>query len=364
MAPARTDEANPDLDPQLLYEKIPQNLDEPPAYRLRLVLVTPEIAAEWLRRSEEEPNFRNRDTKSNHIRRHRVLMDTDRFIHYLPDGPILKDPSGVLLNGKHRLSAIVQHGKPVGLVVIEGVPRWMMRFFDTGKNKNLKDLLTITGRFARGQVQSSARLAMRYEEMIFGKRPEFGWRYWGQYKGDELTDIDTFLATHEGLSDFYASAQKVYGRIWMLQPALMTFRFYQELAWPQGLDQINAFWDGLYVGENMRRDAPALALREWSRSIGRESMVSKRETHLFLLNTFFRHHVNDRKMDRVQFGFGMAMPVPFHPEGDDAARASIERELAIYRNDYLKEQQQAMHASAAPSAMAQDGAGVAVLSAG
>lgn len=57
--------------------------------------------------------------------------------------PIHLSKSGHLLNGQHRLSAIVESGIPCDMVVIEGVPDDAILHMDTGGKRSIGDILGI-----------------------------------------------------------------------------------------------------------------------------------------------------------------------------------------------------------------------------
>ena len=315
-------------DPQLLYRAIPQ-VDVPPGLQLECVLVTPEMAKQWLAKSDAHEDFRNRPTRVGDVRRWKLLMETGRFVSYLPDGPILMSAGGCLLNGKHRLTALCGHNQPIGLVIIKNVPDWMMNFFDTGRNRSLRDLFEITGHMTPTQVGSTARQAMRYEEFIHGKRSAIGWRFWAAHR-DEHTDVVDFVNRRSALTDLYGSAELVYRGSKLLIASAMTFRLYQELAWPEGAPFVREFFEGIAKGAMLAAGTPALTLREWSKDIAvnRERVPAKREAHLLLLLRFFALTAQKEQVHRVQYGYGQPMLLPYHPDGDDAALANLREGLA------------------------------------
>lgn len=331
---APVDEADIDEGARLLYRAVPEQL-EPPPLNMKLPLVTPEQAAAWLKRSEADPMFANRATRINDVRRWRLLMETGRFVQWMPDGPILLDGdlhTGVLLNGKHRYTALAGHNAPLGLVVITGVPRWMMRFFDTGRGRTLNDVFATTRRaMGKRQVGWTLKLALRYEEFLHGRRRGIGWRDWRKHK-DEHTDLDEFASRREPLIDLFEVAVPCAKATRLDVHALMVFRFYQELAWPDGVEQLQAFWDGLSKGAMLSAGTPALTLREWGKEQYEQEarLEARRETHLLLLTRFFDATARGERINQLRWAFGMPMPAPYHPDGPAAAAAAVREGLARY----------------------------------
>ena len=114
----------------------------------------------------------------------------------------------------------------------------------------------------------------------------------------------------------------------------MAFRFYQQLAWPDGVDALIEFWDGLRTGAVPPR-SPASALRAWGRDcfeeerLGAKRPFARRELHLLLLFRMFALHVQgDRIQGKVPWAYGMPMLMPFHPDGDETALKNVRAALA------------------------------------
>jgi hypothetical protein len=97
-------------------------------------LVTPEIASKWLER-----NTNNRAMRQHQVRR---LVEALKSGRYIVNGdPIRFDVNGVLLDGQHRLSAIVQSGVSVECLVITNLPVAAFNTIDTGTRRNGADVL-------------------------------------------------------------------------------------------------------------------------------------------------------------------------------------------------------------------------------
>ncbi len=102
--------------------------------------VTPEQAKAWLGESVNDAN--------RHIRKKKV----EQYARDMANGDwtesndaISLDEDGKLLNGQHRLSAIVAHGKPVELLVARGLPRGSQLSMDSGVPRQFGDHLKMSG---------------------------------------------------------------------------------------------------------------------------------------------------------------------------------------------------------------------------
>lgn len=316
--------ASEDADVNLLYRPVPQ-IEGAPQMKTKWIKVTPEMADDWLLKAESDTTFKQRQTKVRSVRRYQILMETGRFVEYLPNGPLCFDDQGILLNGKHRLTALAGQKKPFGFMVVENVPRFMFSFFDTGLPRSLNDVFHISGQMTKSQTGSSMRLAMRYEEFLYGKRKDIGWKDWAGHR-DEHADVDDFLSRRVDLSDWYYVGEQIYRGARLLIASGMAFRFYQSLAWPEGEEQLITFCDSLAKGSMLAPGSPPLALREWSRQskdLG-ERIRGKRELHLLLMLRMFALSVQGDKIEgKPRWAYGFPMTMPYHPKGPETAIKNI-----------------------------------------
>ncbi|MEV4507362.1 hypothetical protein AB0K00_00180 [Dactylosporangium sp. NPDC049525] len=321
--------AHDPFDAAGMYRAVPQ-IDNPRVMRPTMRLIGPDEARGILLKADSDPDFHQRPVSQRDVRRWEQLMRTDRFVSFLPNGPLCFDDRGLLINGKHRLTGLTRQERPHGFVVFDNVPRWMFKYFDTMRPRSLNDVFAIGGRMTGTQTGSTMRLAMRYEEFLFGKRSAHGWRDWNGVR-DEHADVDEFRTRREELTDWYGDAAKSYPKSKIVIAAQMVFRMYQQLAWPENGDKLQEFWTALAGGTAPAPDAPALVLRDWARDRGeaRERIAAKRELHLLLLFEYFAQHAQGLgiETDGVRWGYGLPMALPFHPDGPEVALENVKREL-------------------------------------
>lgn len=85
-----------------------------PSLTSEVLLVTPDMAKAWL--AARHPNRR---IVAKRVEELAVLMRQD--VWHLNGEPLIFDADGVLLDGQHRLSALVQAGKSVPFLIVRGV---------------------------------------------------------------------------------------------------------------------------------------------------------------------------------------------------------------------------------------------------
>jgi hypothetical protein len=123
---------------------------------IRKQIITPEMAEQMLERRAT-----NRHVSHGHVE---VLARQMTLGTWLVDAspPLLMDGHGRLLDGQHRLSAIVTSGIPTEMWVHLGVVPEVQHAVDTGRKRTAGDVLSINGIDNSAQIASGARLAMAY----------------------------------------------------------------------------------------------------------------------------------------------------------------------------------------------------------
>jgi hypothetical protein len=114
-------------------------LDRPPVgVTTEILTVTPEIAAEMLEHNDDNRRFRGTlaATYARHMRAGRWRFTGD---------PIQFSETGKLLNGQHRLSAIVQSGETCQFLVVRGLPDEAQQVMDIGSKRTTADALALIG---------------------------------------------------------------------------------------------------------------------------------------------------------------------------------------------------------------------------
>lgn len=113
---------------------VTHKLDSPQAIRFRYVEVTPEMAEEWLTR-----NLINRNIRKSTVAQLAKTMQSNEW--RLTAETLKFDRQGVLLDGQHRLLAIIESGMTVPFHVCEGLASDVKRHLDTGSKRSFRDVL-------------------------------------------------------------------------------------------------------------------------------------------------------------------------------------------------------------------------------
>jgi hypothetical protein len=118
--------------------------------------VTPEMAETWLGR-----NARNRNMKQRLVERYARDMKNGEWRY---TGESIKfSESGRLLDGQHRLQAIILAETPITVEVVRDLPDEAQDFMDTGMKRTASDMLAIHGMTHTVMAAAAARLALGVE---------------------------------------------------------------------------------------------------------------------------------------------------------------------------------------------------------
>lgn len=120
---------------------------------IQSLLITPELAKDWLER-----NTRNRPIDARRVQALADAMTAGKFL--LTHQGIAFDPSGVLLDGQHRLLAVVRSGVAVRMSVTWGVDQRSLEVIDTGRARSAAQTLAIQGTPCANAIAAICRTAM------------------------------------------------------------------------------------------------------------------------------------------------------------------------------------------------------------
>ena len=137
-----------------------------PKPRLSFMQVTPELAARWLKR-----NLKNRNLRPQTVARYARDMKANRW--HLDGTPIRFSHDKVLLDGQHRLAAIIESGITITTAVVVGIDPAAQAVMDTGRARTAADALAIDGEKNSTLIAAAARLALQVERQAFSNNDEY-----------------------------------------------------------------------------------------------------------------------------------------------------------------------------------------------
>lgn len=133
---------------------VPISADEP---RIAVIAVTPDMAERWLGKNLNNRNIRKpvyagyaRDMRAG---RWQLNGETIKFAE-----------DGTLLDGQHRLHAVIAAGVSVPMLVVRGIPMKAMPTVDTGAGRKFSDVLKIEGDSNTSTLAALVRRAWMWDQ--------------------------------------------------------------------------------------------------------------------------------------------------------------------------------------------------------
>jgi hypothetical protein len=121
-----------------------------PSIEPSIVMVTPEIAEQWLGLNTHNRNLRKRSLVTSYAR------DMAKGNWQFTGEAIKFAPDGRLLDGQHRLHAVIQSGASIRMLVVRNVPESAQEVMDSGAARRAGDSLALRGERNTGLLASAA----------------------------------------------------------------------------------------------------------------------------------------------------------------------------------------------------------------
>ena len=122
----------------------------------KTITITPDLASTWL-----GWNDKNRNISQPQVRR---LVSEMRNGNWRLNGQcLIMSDCGRLLDGQHRLTAIVEYGSPVTTDVRFGIDPDNFSTIDEGKKRNPGDVFKISGYSDANNLAAACRIVMAYD---------------------------------------------------------------------------------------------------------------------------------------------------------------------------------------------------------
>ena len=207
--------------------------------QVRQMLVTPEQAAKWL-----EGNTHNRPLRQGTV---------DRYTRDMRDGKwrlthqgIAFDDNNTLVDGQHRLWAVLNSEKPIEFIVTRGLDMAAQEFIDGGEKRTTSDVLALRGEktspLVSGVVTILAAQLFKVDNPTRGEQLAV----YGDHKDAINFAVSTFTRNIRGVRTARVVAPMT--RASYLWPRTDLMRFGAVLS--EGVSET-------------KRDAPIIMLRNW-----------------------------------------------------------------------------------------------------
>lgn len=227
-----------------------------PPSDMQLVVITPEMAADWL-----TANTSNRSVRSYLVER---LAGAIRRGEWVVNGdPIRFDDEGALIDGQHRLWAILEAEMPVESYVISGLPHVAQDTVDQGAKRTLSDVLALRDERYAATLAASLNLLYRVQTNTI--------RMAGRVQ-PTVAQAVSMLDSNPELRDSVAAAHKMHDAGLGISTSVLAvshFLFHQI-----NPEDTEDFFAKLSSGAGLDEGHPILVFRQWM-----ERVVSLRPRH-------------------------------------------------------------------------------------
>jgi len=221
-----------------------------PEPEFEVVLVTPEMAREWLL-----SNTHNRPIKKRSVQIYAAAIKRGEW--KLSNDAIGFDYNGVLINGQNRLQAVVEAGLPAQFLVGRNLDPETQEVMDTGNRRTLSDQLSLRGESNVHRLASVIRWAFLYDRYINTDAPMDN-----RYMTPTLQQLLAFHADHKSRLAIATSEGDRVRRKFPDAPAATSgvgWFIFHELNWEDCQD----FFHKLGLGASLEEDNPIFVLRRW-----------------------------------------------------------------------------------------------------
>lgn len=136
--------------------------DEASGITHEIVTITPAVAAEWLAANTHNRNLRDRSVNA-------YARDIENGDWELNGESIKRATDGTLLDGQHRLAAVVKANKAIKALVVSGLPVAAQSTMDTGIGRKFADQLGFAGEPAPQILSAVLRRVVLWEAGFYTK---------------------------------------------------------------------------------------------------------------------------------------------------------------------------------------------------
>lgn len=238
--------------------------------------INPVLAEEYLLH-----NAKNRAVSPKTVAAYARDMESGKW--HQTGEPIKFDAKGNLLDGQHRLAAVIRSGARVKLSVIRNVLPDARKVMDTGRRRSVADNLFMDfGVKNSTQVASAARIIIRWRDGLLRQSNTL-----------RITDseIYEFVVENDPPLQTAASYAQKLRRSLPFSLAAVTAAHVETSRVNE--DAAKVFWDKVLTGAELRVGDPALSLRNTVVRLGAKH-EDRTMMNLELIARAWRFHVADR----------------------------------------------------------------------
>jgi hypothetical protein len=265
--------------------------------RSRVQTVTPARAAELL-----AANTTNRPLSRATVRTFADAMRRGEWL--VTHQGIAFDVNGTLVDGQHRLAAVIEADRPVELTVFTEVADGTFDVLDIGKRRTAADVLAI-----EGEKNSTMLAAMVRTVWLYHNRPDANWS--GGTAAVSNHQIVQTLDQHPKLRDFVGLGEQIAAATGMIKSAAGAASYLVEQATKR--TDLTPWYEGIIDGAGLQKGDPRLLFRRVMFNMTRKQTgqpMRRRDTreHVALFMKAFNAWHTGEPLPQLRFAAREPMP--------------------------------------------------------
>lgn len=256
--------------------------------------VTPMCAEEWLGK-----NLTNRTVRYRVV--HAYARDMVSGSWQLTGEPVKFSVHGRLLDGQHRLHAVIEAGVPVEMLVVRGLPESTQTVMDSGARRTAGDALKLRGEASYTHLAAASRLGIAF---LGGEALE------GRSTAPTHTEILKFIDEHPDLREAVALAAHHRNGIDIPQSVLALSAWILSRV---DAEDLQVFFEQISEKTNLKKGDAVLALINRLGEIRRTGRRASNTDYLSLLFrawNYWRTHSSVDSLPIRKGGGEISIPVP------------------------------------------------------
>ena len=220
--------------------------------KVSVVCITPQLAADMLQR-----NTLNRAITNIHVKRLSQEMLEGRW---KLNGDSIRFSGDRLIDGQHRLWAVVESGITIESLVVDGLEDGVFDTIDIGKNRSHADTLSVMGVYAAKSTAAALKVIERYQSGRLASTPRLS-----------NAEVIGLFVRHHAIT----RSVQVCGYQAGLVPASMLIAFHY-LASIKSVEEADMFVKDMKSGAGLSQDDPVFRLRERFISLSCENRATEK----------------------------------------------------------------------------------------
>lgn len=245
------------------------------------VLVTPELAKDMLK--QLDTNKLQRKLNTTKVNQYASDMKEGNFY---PISTISLDKDGHILNGQHRLHAVIKSGASIVMHIMHNVPNVWARTMDTGKQRKTKDAMAYEHPLRN--TKYAANVASFFNLFSIKPYPSPSDTYLPRTYDNPrrnissmLSNIDIIEGLESNMRDFFANQK---GGVIVSPQIGLYLKFETDL---HDIEKSNAFWRML-----LSRGKQPAYMRKYIRQVDR-GVLNPRMRYKVLKNMFYSQFLKE-----------------------------------------------------------------------